>query len=61
MNEIASGAIALLAAEPNRPWSNPDQYLLHSKLYEQGVAKATIEVQRNLTTGGMAVAMRPLA
>jgi hypothetical protein len=61
MNEIASGAIALLAGEPNRSWSNPEQYITHSKLYEQGVAKATIETNRNFTTGEMAVSMRPLA
>lgn len=58
---LASGAIALLCAEPNKPWSNAEQYAYHNNIFEQGVRDARIEARRRMTTGNISVAMRPAA
>lgn len=60
-DELAHGAIARLVAEPNRAWSNAEQYVLHANKFEQGVTKARIEAERNLSTNDAHVTMRPLA
>lgn len=61
LEEIASGAVAKLVSEPNKVWSNPDQYAFHKAIFERGVVAARIESRRNLTTADMCVAMRPAA
>lgn len=60
-DEIVHGALAQLTSDPARSWSNAEQYVLHANKFEQGVSKARIEAQRNLSTNDITVAPRPLA
>lgn len=60
-DELVHGALAVLTSQPNRSWSNAEQYVLHANKFEQGVSKARIEAERNLSTNDAYVAQRPLA
>jgi len=56
---LVHGALRILHAMPDKPWSKPDLVGLHTKPFEQGVAAARVEANRSQMVANQAVQMRP--
>lgn len=49
---LVDGALRLLTAQPDRPWSRPNDVAGHSVKFEQGVQAARIDINRNVRAPG---------
>jgi len=57
---ITSGAISMLAAIPNKPWTNPELHAYHREIFYSGVDEAKGEFHANHIRPTMSIATSPL-
>jgi hypothetical protein len=61
LEELASGALARLLAQPGQAWSNPSLAEFHRGKFLRGVTQAAIEANRTFTRADRVVQARSIA